>query len=73
MQLEQRPEIPARKAYDRANWSDIETEIQTKLHYEKQIESQQQLDEAVAELTTRVQEVIDRHVPMTRPSTYAKR
>ena len=73
MELEQRPETPARKAYDRANWPNIGTEIQTKLHYEEPIESRQQLDEVVAELTTRVQEVIDRHVPMTRPSPYAKR
>ena len=73
MQVEQRPETPPKKAYDRADWPCMGTKIQAKLQHGGQIESRQQLDEAVAELTTLVQQEIDKCVPTARPSPYAKR
>ena len=73
MQVEQRLEIPPKKAYDRANWPSMGVRIQAKLQYGGQIESRQQLDEAVAELTTLVQKEIDKCVLAARPSPYAKR
>lgn len=73
MHLEQRPRAQPRKAYERADWSKIGKEIQMKLGDIGEIVSQQCLDETVDELITVVEGEVNKHVPETRPSPYAKR
>ena len=73
MGVEQRPVRPPRKAYDRADWIKIGTAIQQQMQGITQIDTKEQLDEAADNLINATTAAIEEHIPLAKPSPYAKR
>lgn len=63
---------PGRLMFNRADWTLIHAEAKT-IHVEKDIRSAVELDQAAQAFGTRVQEILEKHVPRSKQHPHAKR
>ena len=69
----QRPTPLARKAYKRADWARIGAMVHSRMSDRVQIETTEELEEAVKTLIETTTAAIDKHVPAAEPCPYSKR
>lgn len=73
IQVQQCPERPPRKAYDRADWVKIGKRVQKEMTMVPPIETREHLDNAVERLVAATMTAVDECTPDTKPSPYSKR
>lgn len=64
---------PARKAFEKANWSKIGAAIQTRLSPHADIDTVEKLEEVADTLVSATAATVEEHVPKAQPCPYSKR
>jgi ribonuclease HI len=68
-----KPTVKARKAYERADWGKIGTEVLQRTSPWKDIKTRSALDQTVERLTEITASAVENHTPNRRPTSYSKR